>query len=292
LIEVIVATALFSVVLMAAISIVVSQKNDIKGLYQKSDAVELKTLLVKTLENVSVCTPHLKDMVVDVASTTTTTASPTVLNLPKIFSDAGTSIVTASAGNALPLSRNGLVVDKISFKNILATGIPGEYEGNFEVSFTADSMVRPFRAVQLKKRIKVVSVTPGVTQIDSCLGSGQEGLVFGRKVASSCVQRLATSVVKSPCGIVSEAHCAPGEVSISGEATKGKNTSTQNSYGIFDSTTGVMTGWRVDWYGTNGNCTNHLDTISDGTVAPGDNPCFCDSGGTCFCGSSAAYCCI
>jgi hypothetical protein len=276
-------------VMMTLLSATRSQQQDIKGLQQKSEATEFKNLLVKTLSNSSVCTPYLKDMVVDVANATTTTASPTVLNLSDIYyGTLGTSAPLASAGKVLPLSQYGLVVDKISFKNILATGNPGEYKGNFEVSFTSGSIARPLHPVQSEQIIKIA--TDGSNRIVSCYSASSTssgGLNMG-----TCIQREAPTVTKIDCGIEAVTLCESNEVAITGSAVNGSNTSLQNSEVILNAQSKGI-GWRVSWYATKKNC-DDIDGISNGTTAPGASPCLCNPSlppESCFCGSGTAYCC-
>jgi type II secretory pathway pseudopilin PulG len=288
LVETLIAAGILVTVMLASISMVNSQQKEIRSLMQKTEAVELKNLMTEVFANSIVCTGHLKDLAVDVASASTTTTSPTVLNLSNIYyGDPVTSGPLASAGKALPLSQHGLVVDKISFKNILATGNPNEYKGQFEVSFTSDSMMRPIRPVRLEQIFKTTATGP--TKIISCTDpSGDSSLA--NLIAKSCVKRTPAYVTKEECGIISNVQCEVDELALTGGGLEGKNTSLQNSYGAYNSQSQLV-GWNVTWYGGEGSCTS-LNLTPNGTTAPGSNPCFCNGDPeVCYCGTTMAYCC-
>ncbi len=170
LLEVIIVVGIMGIISMAMASMIVAQQTEMKALYQKSEAVELKTHVVTTFLRASVCTWQLAGKVVDLSTTTTAVKSPTVIDFgaTPLYEglDASSSII-ARAGALLPFSLNGIMVSSIRFKDILATGVPNQYKGTFEIQFLGSSLVRSMKPIQIQQTFLANNAT-ATAQIQYC----------------------------------------------------------------------------------------------------------------------------
>lgn len=173
LVEVLISAAAVLVVIFALISLLVSQQKEVKALFQKSDILELKNQMIQTLADPDVCSWQLKDKVLNVSSTTTTTKSPTTITLPQLYFGSSTaSPVLAEAGQRLPASTNNVNVANIILKDIVSTGRPNQFMGTLEVSFDESSLVRSLRPISIQQVLNVEPTDPASAKRISSCGRG------------------------------------------------------------------------------------------------------------------------
>lgn len=184
LIETLVTVGIVAIVASATASMFISQQKEAKALYQKSEIVELKNLLIQVFKDPSICTWQLKNKVIDVSSTTPTVQSPTVLDLTELRQGPDiTSALIVKKGQELSLSNYGLIVESVLFTKILATGNPNEYKGFFEIQFTSSSLIRPVKPVLYQQIFKTVAADPLASKkISVCLGPLNGSIGIGNYV--------------------------------------------------------------------------------------------------------------
>lgn len=199
LIEVLIAVAILVVVSMGMAGSLSHFHNQLRGISQKQEIIELKNLMTQQMSKVGVCTWQLKDKVIDVSmATTEASPSPTVLNLGEIYmGQDATSPILAKSGQRIPESLSGVQVSSIFFKNIYATGNPNEYKGIFQINFDSTSLAAPVKPLQVQqifwteaadpvgaKRIQVCKGGSGQIKVECATGSKQ-GKAVGANLISS-----------------------------------------------------------------------------------------------------------
>ncbi len=174
LVETIIASGIAVFIILAVTSIFTTQLNQIKGLNQKQEMLELKSLMLEQLSKPGVCSWQLHDKVIDVSgSTTESSPSPTILNLVSLHQGTSTtSALIARSSQRLPNTQHGIVVRNVTFRGIYATGNPDEYVGRFEVAFDQSSLAHNMKPVQVQQLILTNPSDPvGAKRITTCRGS-------------------------------------------------------------------------------------------------------------------------
>lgn len=200
LIEMLVAVAIGSIMLVMVASMFQAQQKEVRSLRQKQEVIELKNLMLAQLTKTEVCSWQLKGRMIDVAaSPTAAKPSETVLNLKELRQGLNnSSAIVAKSGDSLPGS--SIKVKSITFKDIYPTGNPDEYKGVFEISFDESSLAYPLRPLQTQQIIKTLSGSPDRAKIiDSCgtvsasSGLGEEDLDTSESFDVYCEYRWVTS---------------------------------------------------------------------------------------------------
>lgn len=200
LIELMIATAIIGVITMAFLTITSRNQRDMKGLFQKSEILEFKNLLLQRLGDPQICTWQIRDQVIDVSATTSTNPSPTQLQLQQLYVGLNTSSpLLASRGQRLPASNSNLNIRNMVFKNILSTGRAGEFQGTLEVEFDPDTLALPQKPLQVQQFIQVRPEDPSSAKRISQCGNRDSPLTYclsGQAVLSNapgCFQSVAVN---------------------------------------------------------------------------------------------------
>ena len=171
IIEVLFVVGFIAFISMALAAVISNQNKEMKSIYQKSEALELKSTLLQALEVDDVCNWQFRDKVVNTSGVTATQKSSSVLNFGRLYmGPSSTSAVLVQEGQALPGTQTALEIASVTFEDIVATGIPNEYKGLVTVTFANSSLVRSMKPVRVQKIIKVVGSDPaGAKRIETCV---------------------------------------------------------------------------------------------------------------------------
>ena len=174
LIEGILALGIGGMAIAAGSSFLVNQQKAMKALFQKADALELKSNLMEVLNDPAVCDWQLRDRVLDLSMATGNAMSSSTLSLTELrMGENSSSAVLVKAGEQLPQTVNGLKVERILFKNILSTGQTDQYRGTIEIHFDRSSMPQPFKPIQVNKNFRTVASDPvSSKRISACVTPG------------------------------------------------------------------------------------------------------------------------
>jgi hypothetical protein len=162
LVELLLATGMSVALAFAIISVTNMQVKNLRLIYQQIQVAEFRNNLVQSMKgrSYSMCSSALKDQIVDTTSVTPLNASTTSINIP-VLTDSNNVILaqadTSSVVNSiLPGSdpTSGLVVSKITFDRIVATGNPNEYKGTLEIDFDPTYLAGPVKPVQIEQIFK------------------------------------------------------------------------------------------------------------------------------------------
>lgn len=216
IVEVLVVGGIMAIMMFAMMSVIQTQQVEVRSLQQKTEAVELKALLLKSFSDASVCTWQFQNKVVNV----TPGASVTPLSVPALYQglNAG-SPALAIEGDKLPSSSYGLRVERISLGSFTPTGIANEYQGTLEVSFQSGSMARSMKPVQIRQIVKTDPSDPPVAKkILSCASSSGTGLacVYGSLTGKTNQKKIITSAGYTPANFDEVFNTIPGASNING----------------------------------------------------------------------------
>lgn len=176
LIEAMVFVAISSIVTLGLTSAFISFVRQSRAASEKLDINEAKNLFRIALLNELVCTWQLAGRQVVTGGVTSSVPSPTQIDLDVLYQGMSTtSAILADAGELL-MTSPWIRVQRVSFENILATGNPNEYVGEFVISFQNDTMVMAREPIRLLQ-IFTVSGAPPNQSIANCVGLNSRGRV-------------------------------------------------------------------------------------------------------------------
>lgn len=186
-------------------SMISQQHREIRALLQRSDRLEFEIHMKNTMSRVNICTWQMAAKTVDLSTTTPTVKSPSVIDFgttPLYEGLDATSSVLAVAGTPLSNSTNGVVVEKIFFKDITATGIPNQYKGFFEIKFLNSTLVRPLPPVRVQQVFTTdnASASAAVQYCGSGLLACPAGFVLvgnPNEISSFCIEKDTHGAVTS-----------------------------------------------------------------------------------------------
>lgn len=178
IIEVLVAAAIMSVVGMAFMTMISSQQKETRALSEKLAQLDMQKLLIASLANGSICTAELASNTFNPSGPykiDTTTLATQNFNLASLHASANASAPTLVATNeAVSPTTLQLLVDKISFENLVSTGILDNYLVDLKISFKGG--VRSTAPIVTKMIIAVNPTDPPTAKsIISCQDSNATG---------------------------------------------------------------------------------------------------------------------
>jgi type II secretory pathway pseudopilin PulG len=165
LIELMIAVSILSILIYGFLSMFDVQYRQMKGLNQRIETTELRSLALQSFTKSDVCTWQLQGQSVDLSAVTTTTPSPTVLTLPALHMGPPGSPILAQQNAILPGTQSDIWVSTIQFKDIYSTGNPGEYVGNLQINFDPTHLVIALKPVVVRR---IVSVDTSTSKITNC----------------------------------------------------------------------------------------------------------------------------
>lgn len=205
IITVLVAAGIGAIVVAALTTQIISQARAQKYLAQKYELMDLKQSFLIALQNSNVCTCNLKPNAADLTDTrnihfdastwddnsTEDDETDGRIELPSFKAGCSSdSPAIASAGQILPGTQTGLVVDKIKLKRLQPTDSsapPGsrlDWQGIWEISFRSESQVIALKPLQVMQKFKVINDVVNSPEtnrrVDFCEASnfgGVQGLI-------------------------------------------------------------------------------------------------------------------
>lgn len=165
LLELMLVASISMSLLYAMGEITVGQGKEVRTLYQKTELIEFKNALDNAVRSEQGC--YLKklvdpstalSLVIDTTGITTTDfgTNPPAFAL-KVLPGAGSSPDLGWLDSLIPGSGN-IVISKILFDRVLATGIPNEYRGTLKIEFDPNRMQKTYGLTGL--------IAPGIKPIE------------------------------------------------------------------------------------------------------------------------------
>lgn len=176
LVEVLVSLGITVILMSATASMFVTQQRENRALNQKLEMIELKNQIMQAFQNPLNCTWQLAGKTFDTTGVSTTTPSPTIIELGELRQGQNnTSLLLAKNNTRLPGTQTNLLVANVRFSNIVATDNANEYKGNFEISFAEASLARPIRAITIPQTIQTTGSPTATISIcgNAASGGGQ-----------------------------------------------------------------------------------------------------------------------
>jgi prepilin-type N-terminal cleavage/methylation domain-containing protein len=173
IVEILVAVAILAVISMGMAGSLSHMHNQLRGISQKQEILELKNIMTQQMSKANVCTWQLKDKIINVAmATSEASPSPTTLDLGEIYMGQDTSsALLVKKGDPIPQSQSGVKVESVYFKNIYATGNPNEYKGIFQINFDSASLSVPVKPLQVQQIFLTDAADPNnAKKIQMCKG--------------------------------------------------------------------------------------------------------------------------
>lgn len=173
-------------------SMISSNQKSMTWLAQKSDLVDLRSQLISTLSNATICSCQINpNLTADnsndanlVFNSNITNGTP-LINMIRIRSGCGASDpIVAQAGQKLP---NGLVISSVQLANIRPTTSPATtaWTGEFTINFNQDPRSLPVRPVTMNARLTLATPFPSTVQIISACSAASAGGVAIDWIATS-----------------------------------------------------------------------------------------------------------
>lgn len=161
LIQVLIAAAIMSIISLGVATMIVSQNQQAKALYQKAEVLELKNQVQMLMQNPANCDQNLLNQRVNLNGVTPTQSNNSEVNLGTLSIGAPpNSLVLAAQNQSLSTSSTGLRVSRILFREYYATGIPGLYRGVFEIRLHTDTMVVALKPVKVQQFFRINTSDP------------------------------------------------------------------------------------------------------------------------------------
>lgn len=200
LVSVLTSLAISGVVIMIVLQISTEQNKSLKYFTQKSDLIELKNLITEQFASSSVCDWQFRFGNPTIDTTDLASQSKSFTELYMGISNTSPKLV------AINTKISGLNVNAITFKNIIATGVPGQLKGEIEIAFDPNAASRPIAPLKIQKFINVNTADPAnVRRILGCTINIPSGSHCGAYTEGT------TYDVDIPCqGISVKVRCPPG----------------------------------------------------------------------------------
>jgi type II secretory pathway pseudopilin PulG len=176
LVEVLVSIGLVSVLAAVLTSVVMNSLKVQKSIDEKFILQDTKNFLMNAFANSAVCASQLDGPTLDLSSTTATAPYPSDVPYTVIKSGSlAASPVIAEVTKTLAGSH--LVVDTITLKNILKSGVGNSYQGTLEIAIVPTSLTLSRKPISMPI-IFTASTPTSSARIISCAveGAGFKGL--------------------------------------------------------------------------------------------------------------------
>lgn len=178
LIQMIVAVGIFGILASLFASMQTQQANQIRGLMQKSEIVDIQNMLSRVLSNEQTCLCMLSHGSFD----SQVTNGSQYLDVNTIRSSCSPSAENLIAENQPLMS--GIVPESIRLTELKPTGNPNEWMGYWSITWKQSSLATPAKASKIRQIFLIDPSTPaGNTKIESCVSPGHMSC---REVSETC----------------------------------------------------------------------------------------------------------
>lgn len=181
LVQVMVTVGVMSILAAAMLSMAINQAATIRYLEQKSEALEVKTLLSTTFQDPNVCTCQINPNAtvdnfndVDLWFNSAVVDGSQTISVKKLKS--GCSLNSPGLIHEGQKLSSGLVVDKINLVNLKPTANPNQWEGDWQVTWTTNPSDRSQKPIVVKGQKFLVDTVSAASTLNHRLISVCEGL--------------------------------------------------------------------------------------------------------------------
>lgn len=212
LVSVLVSLAISGIIITIMLQLTGEQNKSIKYFTQKSEILEMRNQVAEQLGNSSICDWQFSTGDGIISPTLPPKINASALNTQQI----SFSKIYMGNNNASPeivaigTRFSGLVVTSITYRNLVAAGVPGRYQGDIEIAFDPLTAARAIAPIKIKKFITVDTTDPATAQsVLSCTSSNTASSIQG-----ICRVKSIDSISAAPQTVC----CDPGEIAMGGHA--------------------------------------------------------------------------
>lgn len=240
LVTTIVAMGIVGILMMTIVTMITDQNKNMRGVMQKTDAMDYMTMLKDTFKVSNVCDWQFSGtgQTIDLTSVAADGTLNSEINIPTLYTGADNRTpILGQVAATIPKTTSGVKISSIKLRKIANLGVANQIAGILEVSFDQSSLSRPLAPMHISKSFVVAPGDPVTAKnITKCINDDSPLTIVCQDLKNSCVTApVANGTCDSPVA-------PPGWTLVGGSCTASSNAG--NGRLIFASApNAAMTAW-------------------------------------------------